>query len=209
MLTDVLPSQYPEVQAYPNLKRILQDYIDVQFSDLRTILKLPMPSRGLVAGCNFTAAAVLFNIVGGASVCFYDADPPTWGDRGDRFQDLLTNYYPWPGDDCYPIAKCVEMLYKVARNPLTHSFGIGDPSANDLVLAKKELAWPRVRQLEDSVRRPIWVKPTLYPSTEPKYKGKTALSVPTLYWGVHRMLHGLFADSAQVGKAEAFAARIT
>src|ERR1700733_6211169 len=133
----MFPSQFPEVQSYPNLRRVLHDNIDMQFGDLRTMLKLPKKWYGLDAGLNFTASAILFNVIGGTSVCFYNAglaNLTNYGDRGDRFKHLLRDFYPWLGDEMYPAQQCIDLLYKEARNPLTHSFGLGSPTANDLIL---------------------------------------------------------------------------
>jgi hypothetical protein len=70
-LTSCFPSEYPEVQSYPHLHRLLADHIDIQFEDLRLLLKQPR-GRSTV-GANFATAALLFNVISGASVSFYKA----------------------------------------------------------------------------------------------------------------------------------------
>ena len=203
----MFPSTFPEVQRYPELKRVLKDYIDMQFSDLRTLLKLPRKWADLDAGQNFATSAVLLNVVSGASVCFYNANISnltTHGDRATRFTGILRGFYPW-GGDVRPTPQCISLLWEEARNPLAHSFGLTTPTTPDLKLAKSHLPHRRIMELEDSITRPSWCEPTIFTTS----LGKTGLSVPTLYWGVHRMLHKLFRDSAQVANAETFCTSIT
>jgi hypothetical protein len=67
---------------------MLQGQVDMQFSDLRTLLRLPQ--AGLESGCNFTAAAILFNLIAGSSVFFYDPSEDSLRDRqarGKRFKE--------------------------------------------------------------------------------------------------------------------------
>ena len=45
----VLPSEYREVQNYPHLKRLLADHIDMQFEDVRLLLRQPR-GRSTVGG---------------------------------------------------------------------------------------------------------------------------------------------------------------
>lgn len=69
----MLPSQYPEVQAYPNLKNLLDKVVDMQFADLRDLMRLP--AYGIKTGMNLTAAARLFDTISGCSICFYNTSP--------------------------------------------------------------------------------------------------------------------------------------
>jgi hypothetical protein len=70
----------------------------MQIEDVRVLLR--MPKAGYPAGCNFAAVAVIFNLIAGVSVCFYDASPKalTNGDRGKRFKNVLIDFFPWPSD---------------------------------------------------------------------------------------------------------------
>jgi len=96
----MLPSEYPEVQSSPSLKQLLAVQVDMQFVDLRTLLELPKAeSQG---GCNLTAAGVLFNVIAGSSVCFYEASAGAFtqrGDRGARFVGLLRRFYPFGNEE--------------------------------------------------------------------------------------------------------------
>ena len=210
----MLPSQYLEVQGYPSLQRLLQAQVDMQFADLRTLLCLPIPQAGLEAGCNFACAAVLFNMIAGASVCFYETSENAVVDRssrGMRFKRVLEKFYPWHKE---PFGKdqCVLTLYDLARNPLTHSLGLGavSESATGKQVALRK--WPinpsQIDELEGAIARPGWLPPTVDHPTSDYGAIDLVLSVPTLYWGVHRMLHALFTDSDQASKADALAKSI-
>jgi hypothetical protein len=80
----LLPSEFPEVADYPHLQRLLELQINMQFVDLRTLLRLPMFEHGLEGGCNLTATTLLCNIIAGASVLFWDSSPEALEKRGER-----------------------------------------------------------------------------------------------------------------------------
>ena len=200
----MLPSEFPEVQNYPFLKKLLEAHIDMQLSDIHTILK---------SGCNLSVTALLLNMISGVSVCFFNvpADAPIQvfspGDRGKRFTDLLDQFYPWLGDDALPKAECISLLYREVRNPLTHGLALDNPvlTTHKVELATTRVNESQVNELENSPNRPSWLPPTVVKNPTPTQPSKIALFIPTLYWGVHRMLRDIFADAAQVRGAEALA----
>lgn len=218
-VTNVLPSDYPEVQSHPHLKNLLANQIDMQIEDLRGLLQLPLPEYGLAGGCNFTAGTALFNIIAGASVCFFKASVSGISDRRDRsarFKEVLTKFYPW-GDDpstsgtSLRVDECVNAVYDSARNPLVHTLGLDDPMSNriQVVLAKNPLT-PKEIAAYEGITRPAVAKSTIV-DKHLLADGSTEiiLSVPTLYWGVHRMLRNLFADASEVAAANALAAHFS
>lgn len=100
------PSEFPEVQGYPEVVNFLKFQVDMMFEDIRVLLQLPL--YDLKAGCNFTVSAMLFNIIAGVSVCFYDASTEALiqrGGRGNRFKNMLINYYPWESES---IDRCIK-----------------------------------------------------------------------------------------------------
>ncbi len=208
----MLPSEFPEVQSRNALKRLLAVHVDMQFKDLRTMLRLPLP--GLDGGCNFAAAAFLFNVIAGGSVCFYNTSDQafkTRGDRSERFRNVLRDFYPWAGE---PLAKeeAVQLLYAAARNPLAHSLGLDAPPtpghvSQEIALGKRSLTDLQITELEDSAVRPAWLLPTITKMKAESGADKFIISVPALYWGVHRMLRALFMEENQVGNADAVAKR--
>ena len=205
-LSPMLPSEFPEVQPYPNLKQLLKAQVDMQFEDLRTILSLPRESE---SGCNFTAAAILLNLASGFSVFFYKPSKEALlnrGDRSERFKGLLNRFYPLT-DESIPADRFVTVLYEYARNPLVHSLGLnashhGDSSEKIIWLIKWSLSDAKIFELEDSLTRPVWAPPTLCEQILPNGKTKVLICIPTICWGIHRMLHSLLADSAHASPAD-------
>lgn len=204
----MLPSEFLEVQGYPDLKRLIEKQVDMQFVDLRALLRLPLLQEGLEGGCNFAAAVVLFNIIAGSSVCFYDANEKALVDgqaRGQRFKEVLEKFYPWQGEQMSK-DQCVPALYDSARNPLTHSLGLDAPpqgsTGKQVLLKKSPLAEAEVRELEESARRPLWLPPTIIKKSLASGATELTISILALYWGVHRMLHALFSEPSHATKAE-------
>lgn len=204
----MLPSEYPEVQSYPHLQRLLANHIDMQFEDLRLLLKQPR-GRSTV-GANFATAAVLFNVISGASVCFYKT---SWAGftaktgSGEKFKKALRHHFPF-SEIQIPKEKTIEVFYYYSRNPLAHAFGLGDPKVIDVHLAKSKLTKARVTELEDSPTLPVWSRPAL---TETGIQGPPPsyrISISGLYWGVHRMLQSIFADTSQAKAADQLAKQL-
>ena len=194
------------------MKRLLAEHVDMQFEDVRTMLRLPAP--GLAGGCNFAAASLIFNTIAGSSVCFYQTSEKaftTRGDRSDRFKKLIEDFYPWEGESLGKV-QAVELLYEAARNPLAHTLGLDAPPASghiarEIALAKWALTEAEIAELEQSATRPAWAGPTLRKEATLSGVDRFAVSVPALYWGINRMLHALFADPMQIVNAEAVAKR--
>jgi hypothetical protein len=190
------------------LKQMLQAQVDMQIEDVRALLRLPLQEAG-VAGCNFSTAAIILNIIAGASVCLYEASTSSLaerGNRGDRFRSLVMTYYP-SGEVLAP-AELASVLYDAARNPLAHSLGFSyreDQAGTRVAILKDPLTPDQVAELESSDSRPRWLPPTVSRSDLSDGTVEYRLSVPTLYWGLHRMLHSLLSDPLQVSKADAMA----
>jgi len=204
----VLPSQFPEAQGYPRLKQLLADHIDMQFEDVRVLLGLPQP--GSHVGGNFATAALLFNIISGASVAFYNT---SWkalkgkaGGSGERFRGVLSNHFPF-AEITIPKKTTIDVFYKYSRNPLAHSFGLGGPKAIEVHIAKNALTPKRITELEDSPTLPIWSRAALTETgiqPGPSYR----LGISGLYWGVHRMLQSVFQDGTQAAAADQVAKQL-
>lgn len=208
----MLPSEFPEVQARQHLKRLLAEHVDMQFIDLRTMLRLP--AADLTGGCNLAAASFLLNVIAGSSVCFYRTSADVFkarGDRSDRFKDLLRDFYPW-ADEAIDKRAAIDILYYAARNPLVHSLGLDAPPldahvSREISLAKRALTVAEIGELEGNATRPAWARQTIVAGRAESGADTFAISVPTLYWGVHRMLHSLFADPGHASEADAVAER--
>lgn len=171
----------------------------MQIEDVRVLLR--MPKADFPAGCNLASVAVIFNLMAGASVCFYQASPDalaTHGDRGKRFTGLLKAHFPWPGDIAATDGS--DVFWRFARNPLAHALGLDVPDAPEIGMNKSPLSERRILELEDSGALPAWAPPSLG-----KEGDDYEIGVAGLYWGFHRLLHGLFGDKKEADAAEALA----
>ena len=77
---------------------MLEAQVDMVFADLRTLLRLPIHD---LTGCNLTAGAMLFNLIAGSSVCFFEASKAglkNGRDRGRRFCTLINDFFPREGE---------------------------------------------------------------------------------------------------------------
>ena len=178
----------------------------MQFADLRGLLRLPLKKAGIGAGCNLTAAALLFNIISGSSVLFYCSSLKALRDqsgRGQRFRELLDGYYPFAHDDV-PRPDAPTVLYEAARNPLAHALAIqvGKRHAR-VTYVKDSLSAAQVRELATAPSRPAWTGPTVHIKNNRCY-----ISVWALSWGVYEMLRRLFEDEQQAKRADATAKRL-
>jgi hypothetical protein len=201
----MLPSAFPEVShlTEPSLKRMFRDHFDMQIEDVRVLLRLP--TSRLPAGCNFTAAAMLFNLIAGASVCLYGADENTLKSpppAGKNFRGVLQDYYPWSAEPV-DARTGAQVIYKYSRNPLAHNLGLGSEKDPGIEVAKSRLGPQRIEALEDSPTRPAWAFPALT-----SHGRDYVLDVAGLYWGTHRMLHAILADKVQRRGAELLARSI-
>lgn len=101
-------------------------------------------------------------------------------------------------------------MYEAARNPLTHSLGFEAPPTSghvsrEIALAKRPLSEAEITQLEDEAVKPGWAGPTITQGKAASGADSFKISISSRYWGVHRMMHALFADATQVVDADAVA----
>lgn len=182
----------------------------MQFEDLRVLLRFPWGE--FTAGCNFPAAAVLLNLISGFSVCFYKTSVKALtnrSDRSQRFRHVLTLYYPMSGEAWNP-EDVAKWLYDEARNPIAHSLAIqasSDAQNPRTGIAKISLTPEQIKELETSVAKPKWLPQTLWEKVSDTGESIIFLSIPTLYWGVWRMLEGLCNDPKQMSDAESLLLR--
>jgi len=193
-----------DIQQHPKLSYFLEHFLTMQFADLRCLLRLP--EGGLNAGCNYATASVLFNIIGGLSVCLYNASFDDFASsrptgRGQRFKNLLHTYYPWQHE---PVQEetAVAILYDSLRNPLAHCLGLYKPRDKyGSRIVKTHMDIGQIASLENNRTRPNWLPPTITISPSAYHYD---VNVNTLYWGVNRLIELLLRDEQQVEKAETF-----
>jgi hypothetical protein len=215
-----LPSGYPEVLAYPNVARLLDVQVDMQFGDLASMLQLPIDELGLTGGCNLAATLAACSVISGASTLFYEASMDSVrGQRsstntlssGERFRRVVRDYFPWQGDEATTPAQTARLLYKHLRNPLVHTLGVGKAGATfpglggDTILLRKG-AMPAAWVAELLAGEP----------TRPEFLGRLiaqedealVIDVGTLVWGVAVLLRRLLGDGTQIPAAEELARRL-
>lgn len=197
------PSGLPGVAKYRAVDRFFRKHLDMQFNDLRTLMKLARPTQGLPAGCNFVAAAALANLVGGFAEVLYAAPPSMNGSRqsGERLQAVLKELYPWqPGERRKAKAK---VLYYFVRNPLVHNLGIDDPrrpkkNMRRIPIRKRRLTDRELVELETAHTPPAWVGLAV------RREGRRwNLYVPALYWGTFHLLRRLTERPKHMRHAQA------
>jgi hypothetical protein len=232
----VLPSEYPELRPWPNLVRLMEQHVDMQVQDIRTMFGLPLPEMGIETGMNFSTGRTVFDLISGASVVFFDASVEafiTRSDRADRFRRLIVCYFPdlserMPGDryralqEEFPVVVPIEnpapdisdlspeqvadVLWADARNPLTHALGLADPAGETILFLGKSERGMTPAEI-------LGMEDVLgilesYPFTvhEGAQGPEYRIDLHTLYWGVHQMLRKLFHDDEQAARAEVVAA---
>ena len=207
-------SRLPDSMAYqplelaPSLPRfarsLLQEGLEPILRDVHCMLRLPVPSVGLDAGCNVGIALSLLSVIAGISAtCYRDGLSDSAG-----FVGLLMDYYPWElerdeedGDD----AVKANTLWTTFRNPLSHSLGlmfekrgrtgrVFDPKPF-MVIINRERGGSTEDQIEALERGEP--RPHMHP-TITIGEDFRMLSVEPLYWGVRVMLSRLTNDSDQM-----------
>jgi hypothetical protein len=191
----------------PRVRDLIQKVENKRFSDVHTMLRLPITQMNLdlSAGCNFAIAQVLLAVIGGISATLYE---PNWRDNA-RFKGVLNDYYPWNQEPAgVDPEKTASAIYEVFRNPLTHDLGLDIPNkrkGDKLLLKRLKLTGGQglsesfiETQLEGFDRR------TGMSATLTVTRGTQTLLVEALYWGVRRMIENISADKTRMETAEKF-----
>jgi hypothetical protein len=186
---------------HPALTEFLRRQVDMQFADLRLLLRLPVPELAPNVGCNFTAASMMMSVISGFSVWFFHTEEVTEIEKveeksrrqsGWRFKGFVQEYWP-QGASELSATEVAALLYEV-RNSLAHDLGVSDdPEQKDpreIRLAKHALSLDDVIGLERAVGYPFSV-----PVIEVEGPVHT-LHLTGVYWALHRMLHCALADKA-------------
>ena len=53
-------SQFADLRAYPRVRRFVREYLDMQFDDVRGMMKLPRPRQGITGGSLYWGFIQLF-----------------------------------------------------------------------------------------------------------------------------------------------------
>lgn len=212
-----------ELLDLPAVRRLLQVQVDMQVADLMAMLRLPKPHVGLTESMNLTAAAQVFGLISGMSVLLYRADyeylkDPT--DAGRRFKGMVREYMPLTHPEDLGLGHGAEVMWKFARNPLAHSFGVGKDRASfpghpgserdpDVFITKGERGLhvrdARLLFLGDAVR-PRWLTA---PTIAYRFGDRRAvgINIEALAWATMAMARSVLRSTHRVG-AEALANRL-
>jgi hypothetical protein len=208
----VLPSAYPEAANLPAVRQLLSELIDMQFADLRVLLRLPDPALAPNVGCNFTAAAMITNLISGFSIWFFHTPyakgrlEPIEKKRkqalsGKRFKGFVRAYYPRQLQEP-SLATIADYLYD-ARNVLSHNLGIDDATwrTRQRRLSKRRVI--SITKPDPAMSEADIVELETYPT--PPFAGhtlirrglETEIFVPGLYWALGVMLRNALRDQPQ------------
>lgn len=190
------------------IKRTIED---LYFSDIHAMLRLPLPSQGIVAGQNFAITQVLMAVVSSVSITLYDSK----GESGELFKSVVEEFFPWdeePSNDVPPKA-AAGIIYDVFRNPLTHAGGLFvDWREDQRFLVQKSYAVKvKRRQTQDKTtgHTEEWIEALEVASSRPDMgptlkveKAKKVLLVEGLYWCVRHMIQKLTENSERMAGAE-------
>lgn len=199
----------------PAARRLLADQVDMQFADLRALLRLPQDAVAPNVGCNLTATAMICAQISGFSIWFFHnrhAKRISGLEKkknrgrpysGRRFKAFVRAYYPLVVGEP-SVGLIADRLYE-ARNVLAHSLGVGDMSNNrqrQIYLAKPDppLAAADIVDLETQAFYPLAGVPIRRTGLRMEF------SVPGLYWALGRMLRKALEDQPQ--RCEDYAAEI-
>ena len=151
-------SEIPEFANYKNIYGFVHDHLDMQFRDIRGMMRLPLKDLGIDGGCNFAAALAMCNMINGISRVLYQPSkkiPKSSEGSEIRFKQYLRDYFPWGSGD--KREGVVNIIYDVFRNPLTHSLGVQSKQRTRKVwINKSPLSEEQITQLETNEKRPAW-----------------------------------------------------
>src|SRR5438876_3449313 len=154
------PSEILGLANYPTVKQLFEHHIDMQFADLRVMLRLPLPPE-MPVGCNFAAATLIMNLLGGASVVLFNdrspgmPAPTSPHKRGARLRHLIDAHLPHDAAHEPPKPVVADVLYKFARNSLVHVLGLRQPRLEPSIsIAKLALDALEIELLERHESRP-------------------------------------------------------
>jgi len=196
----------------PLVKGLIRKVDDFEFSDIHSMLRLPLNNYRITTACNRGITHALMAVIGGISTSLYKQS----GLVGPRFKGVLIDYFPWNLEPQGSLAPndVADIIYEVFRNPLTHNLGLDvrKKSQGLKVLIKRlstktpsgksrGLTEVYIERLERSQRRPstsatVTVTPT-----------NKVLLVECLYWGTRRMIERLSKDHKRMTAAESFLAK--
>jgi hypothetical protein len=197
-----LPSAFAEAQNLPAVQRLLAEQVDMQFADLRALLRLPNDDIAPNVGVNLTATAAILGQISGLSIWFLQNRWAQTISREEkqrrmilskrRFLGFVRAYYPRAAGE--PDIRTIARTLYETRNLLVHNLGVTDAEAKKnrrqvfLVKPDPPLTSADVVDLETHAQYPLAGTPVRLDGR------KLMLNVPGLYWALGRMLRSALAD---------------
>ena len=205
----MLLHEIPELRNYPYVSDFVENHLSMQFADVRSMLRLPLPEQGIIdsagyGGCNFAVAAILCNLISGISEALFMPKNPIqknckgekeWIGSGQTFKQLMMNFYPWEYGE--KKRKKTDVLYYFLRNPLTHALGVERKGSYQIQVSKKSLRNVEIEEIEKSETRPDCLPLGLSRSEK-----NWTLDARGFYRGVFHMFRNLVKNERQMRQAE-------
>ena len=198
-------------QTPVRVKNLLK-HVDLSFSDVHSMLRLPITNYGISAGCNFAITHVLMSVIGGVSTTLYKQN----GHVGTRFIGVLEDYFPWELEPkgILPKNDAAKTIYNIFRNPLTHDLGLDVKQHSKGLAVKVKRLKTASQGGKDRGLTERQIELLEAGNTRPKMSAtvtataqKKVLLVEGLYWGVRIMIERLTADNKRVSAADNFLAK--
>ena len=174
------------------------------------MLRLPLPSQGIVAGQNFAITQVLMAVISSASITLYNSK----GESGDLFKGVVEEFFPWDEEpaNSVPPKAAAGIIYDVFRNPLTHAGGLFVTWRDDQRFLVPKLYAVKVKRgrIQDQQTGPTeeWIEALEVASSRPNMgptlkvdEVKKVLLVEGLYWCVRRMIQKLTDSTERMATA--------
>jgi hypothetical protein len=192
----------------PRVSKLILSVENLRFSDVHTMLRLPLKAYNLNGGCNFAIAQVLMSVIGGISATLYE---PAWKDNA-RFKGVLKDYYPWNQEpQGVKPQDTATAIYEVFRNPLTHDLGLDVPNKSKgtkLLLKRLKLGEDGLSESFIETELEGYDRRTGMSAILTATSGTQTLLVEALYWGVRRMIENISADKTRMKIAEKFLSKL-
>jgi hypothetical protein len=190
----------------PSVKKLIDRLEGLSFSDVHTMLRLPVRNYRLDAGCNFAIAQVLMTAIGGISTTLYRQGKTD----SERFRGLLRDHYQWQLEPTHDVApdEAARIVYQVFRNPLTHDLGLDLHGRSTGIKVKVK----RLQRSQGGLTE-LWIEKLERGPTRPRMSSAVTvrsdakvLLVEALYWGLRRMVEAMTRDAQLMSHADTFLA---
>lgn len=170
------------------------------------MLRLPMKSDGLNAGCNFAIADALFGVIEGVSAVLW----PRYGQAYAVFEQCVATHYRSSeeiGPHAFTDQQIAGTLYGRFRSPMQHTLGLAlkppdrqgirepDEAADPMVVFrdKESLDEKQIEQMEQGAWPNFLHRPTLE-----RRDGVLFLTVEAFYVGARRLIASVLAAKEQM-----------